>query len=98
LLDEHGIDYRYRDYRKEPLAEDELRRVLDLLGAEPNELLRKRDKANKELRLTGDEPPEELIRHMAEHPTLLQRPIGVRDGHAVLGRPVENLLELQDQG
>ncbi|MGD2115103.1 MAG: ArsC/Spx/MgsR family protein [Acidobacteriota bacterium] len=96
MLDEHGIDHRYRDYRREPLSEDELRRVFDLLGAAPGELLRKRDKANKELRLTGDEPPDELIRHMAEHPTLLQRPIGLRDGRAVLGRPVENLLELRD--
>ena len=31
---------------------------------------------------------------MAEHPRLLQRPIGVQGGTAVLGRPPERLLEL----
>ena len=35
-----------------------------------------------------------LIAAMAEHPRLLQRPIGVQGGTAVLGRPPERLLEL----
>lgn len=94
MLEDHGIDYRYREYRKEPLDEAELRRLFDLLGMEPAELLRKRDKANQELGLTGNEPADELIRRMAEHPTLLQRPIGIAGGRAVVGRPIENLLEL----
>jgi len=92
LLDDHGIEYHYREYREEPLDEAELREVFDLLGLEPAELLRKRDKANAELGLTGNEPADELIRHMAEQPTLLQRPIGIRAGRAVVGRPIENLL------
>lgn len=94
MLDEHGIEIRYREYRKDPLTEEELRTILGLLGMEPAELLRKRDKANKELGLTGTEPADEIVRAMAEHPTLVQRPIGLRGGRAVLGRPVENLLAL----
>jgi arsenate reductase len=35
-----------------------------------------------------------LIGHMAAHPTLLQRPIGVLGDKAAVGRPVENLLAL----
>ena len=62
------------------------------------ELLRKRDAANKELGLTGDEPDETLIPHMVQHPTLLQRPIGVYRGRAAVGRPVENLLALVGDG
>jgi arsenate reductase-like glutaredoxin family protein len=31
---------------------------------------------------------------MAQHPTLLQRPIGIGGGRAVLGRPPEALLQL----
>ena len=57
-------------------------------------VLRKRDKAYKALGLTGDEPDDVLIGHMAEHPTLLQRPIGIKGDRAVVGRPIENLLEL----
>ena len=47
-----------------------------------------------ELGLTGDEPEPELIERMAEHPTLLQRPIGVKGDRAVVGRPPEELLKL----
>ena len=94
MLKEHDIPHRYREYTQEPLSEDELRRVFDPLGVAPKALLRKRDKAFKELGLNGDEPDAELIAHMAAHPTLLQRPIGVLGDRAVVGRPVENLLEL----
>jgi arsenate reductase len=94
LLDDEGIPYRYRDYVREPLSEDELRRVLDLLGVSPAKVLRKNDRAYKALGLDGGESDATLIAHMTEHPTLLQRPIGVLDDRAVVGRPPERLLEL----
>lgn len=73
---------------------DEIEAILRKLGAEPGDVLRIRDGANRELGLTGDEPREELLRQMAEKPTLLQRPIGVLGDRAVVGRPPERLLEL----
>ncbi|UCF37164.1 MAG: hypothetical protein JSU96_20645 [Acidobacteriota bacterium] len=68
--------------------------MLVRLGVAAREILRTRDKAMKELTLTGEEPDSVLIDHMAQHPTLMQRPIGVLGDRAVLGRPVERLLEL----
>jgi arsenate reductase (glutaredoxin) len=94
LLDEKGIPYRYRDYVKNPLSEAEIRDVLKLLGLRPQDVLRTKDPAFRELGLTGDEPDAQLIAVMARHPTLLQRPIGVAGGRAVVGRPPERLLEL----
>lgn len=94
MLDERGIDYRYRDYRREPLDEAELRELLAKLGLAAREVLRRRDPAYRELALTGDEPEGELIAHLARHPTLLERPIGVAGERAKIGRPVEQLLEL----
>jgi arsenate reductase len=94
LLDAEGLEYRYREYRREPLDEVELRRLLAMLGCGPRQVLRTNDRAYRELGLTGDEAEAVLLAHMARHPTLLQRPIGVRDGRAVVGRPVERLLEL----
>jgi len=95
LLDEHGLEYRYREYTKEPLTAAELKKVLKKLGVGPKAVLRKNDKAYKENALTGDESDAALIKLMAEFPTLLQRPIGVLGDNAVIGRPVENLLELR---
>jgi arsenate reductase len=94
LLDKKKISYRYRDYRQEPLSQKEIRHLLGLLGAKPRDMLRRNDKAFKELKLTGDEDARTLIRHMANHPTLLQRPIGVFRKRAALGRPPEALLDL----
>lgn len=98
LLDEKGIPYRYREYTREPLSASEIREVLRLMGVPARDLLRPRDAAYASLGLTGAEPEEELIRAMAEHPTLVQRPIGRLPGRAVLGRPPERLLELAESG
>ncbi len=93
-MDERGAVYRYREYRKEPLSADEIRSVLDKLGVGPKAVLRKNDRAYRELELTGTEPDDALVDLMAGHPTLLQRPIGVLGGEAVIGRPPERILEL----
>ena len=66
------------------------------LGLHPRELLRSRDPAYKGLGLTGDESSEALIGHMVEHPTLLQRPIGILGDRAIVGRPYTELLKLLD--
>jgi arsenate reductase len=94
LLEDRGVEYRYREYTKEPLSKAELRRVLKLLKLSPADILRKKDKANKELGLDGSEPAATLIDHMVEHPALVQRPIALLGDAAVVGRPVEEILKL----
>lgn len=94
MLKEKGIEHEYREYREDPLSAAEIRRVLKMLGLGPKDVLRRNDAAFKELGLTGDESDATLIAHMASHPTLLQRPIGVLGNRAELGRPPENLLRL----
>lgn len=97
MLDEKAIPYRYREYTREPLTEDEIREILRLLGIPARDLLRTKDPAYRELSLADQpagQPDDELIRAMAKHPTLVQRPIGRLPGKVVLGRPPERLLEL----
>ncbi len=94
MLDEKAIPYRYREYTQEPLSKSELMGLMKKLGLGPKDVLRKNDQAYKALGLTGDESDAELIALMAEHPTLLQRPIGVEGNKAVVGRPPEALLTL----
>lgn len=96
MLDAEGIDYRYREYKQEPLSVEELERLLGLLGVSASALLRRRDRAFKELGLTGNEADAELIEAMSRHPTLLERPIGVAGDRAVVGRPPDRLLALVD--
>lgn len=94
MLEEHGIPLEYREYRRDPLSVGEIRETLQMLGVGPHEVLRRRDRVFRELGLTGDEDDDRLIALMSEHPTLLQRPIGIYEGRAAIGRPIENLLAL----
>lgn len=94
MLEERGIPFRYREYTSNPLSEWEIRQLLKKLGLRARDIFRRRDFENRKLRLSGLEAEDELIRHMAERPTLIQRPIGVRGNRAVVGRPPENLFKL----
>ena len=92
MLNEHGIEHTYREYTRDPLSEAEIREVLEKLGVGPRDVLRSRDAKKHEI--PDDLDDDGLIAAMATHPRLLQRPIGVKDGRAVVGRPPEALLEL----
>ena len=96
MLDEHQIPYRYREYTREPLTQEQLRVLLRRLGVTAASLLRRQDKAFRELGLTGAEDDGTLIPLIAGHPTLLQRPIGIWGERAAVGRPPEKLLDLVD--
>ncbi len=92
MLNEHKVDFVYREYTRNPLSVAELTELFTQLGKSPRELLRSRDV--KRLELNPDQDDAALIAAMAEHPRLLQRPILVVGEKAVVGRPVENMLAL----
>jgi len=96
LLAERGVSWESVNYHVEGLTEPELRGLLDKAGVGPRELLRAREPLVKELALPGERSDDELIALMAAHPSLVQRPIAVRGGRAVLARPIERVLELLD--
>ena len=83
------------EYLKAPLSKERLLEILDMLDDEPAELVRK-DKHFAELGLDADDyvTPEAVADILVEHPKLMQRPIAVKDGKAVIGRPSELVLDL----
>jgi len=92
LLNEEGVEYTYREYVEDPLSLAELTSLLGRLDRSPSEALRKRDA--KTVGLSGEETDAQLIKLMARHPTLLERPILDDGKRAVTGRPIENLLAM----
>jgi len=95
LLREHGIEPDVVDYQAAPPSIEELRQVIAQLGIPARSLLRTGEEEYKALGL--DDPlktDEELISAMHAHPILIERPIFVHNGHAVIGRPIENVLAL----
>lgn len=95
LLRERGVEPEIVLYLDQPPPPEELDRLLRLLGLEPLELMRWKEAPFAALSLgDGTHTRDELIRAMAEHPILIERPIVVHQDRAVLGRPPERVLEL----
>jgi arsenate reductase len=94
LVRESGVELPVREYLKEPPTIEELRRIVQLLGVRPVDIVRRGEEIYQTLGLSDATPDEEVLRAMAEHPILIERPIAVRNGRAVVGRPIENLREI----
>ena len=94
MLNENSVAFDYREYKKHPLSLEELQTLLSQLNQPANTLLRKREKAYRELGLTGAESDDKLLPLFVQHPSLMQRPIFVHNEQAVLCRPHDKLLEL----
>jgi len=93
-LRESGIEYENIDYFAEKLTEEKLRGLLKKLGLAPFEVLRKKEPIFKELNLSPESAPDQIIKLIVEHPSLLQRPIVEFGDKAVLARPVEKAFNL----
>lgn len=95
LLQEKGIESTIIEYLKTPPSADELEEILNKLGMEPRDLMRKGEDAYREAGL--DNPAldrKALIAAMVEHPILIERPIVLSKGKAAIGRPPERVLEI----
>jgi arsenate reductase len=62
-----------------------------MLGMGARELMRTKEDIYKELGLKDVEDEEALIEAMVANPKLIERPIVIKDGKAVIGRPIENV-------
>ena len=93
LLEERGIRPRIVKYLETPPMREEIVGLLERLDMRPGELVRRGEKAFKELGL-ADADDVALLDAMAAHPVLIERPIVDRGDRAVVGRPPENALEL----
>jgi len=83
------------EYLKDPPSAAELDGVLRMLGMEPRDLMRSKEKEYRELSLKDESlSRDQLIAAMVEHPRLIERPVAISGDRAVLGRPTETVLEL----
>ena len=94
LLEQEGQQAQIVEYLATPPTAETLASILDLLGLEPRELMRRKEKEYKE---SGADDPaltrRQLVELMVRHPKLIERPIVIKNGKAALGRPPEQILE-----
>ena len=94
LLEEKGIEPKVVKYLEETPSKEEIINVLKMLGISAKELLRKGEEAYKSLNLKDETNEDKVIEAMLNHPKLIERPVIIKDGKAVIARPIENLEEL----
>lgn len=95
LVEQRGEPFEVINYLETPPSAEELKTLLSQLGITPRELLRTGEDEYRELGLADSSLNEEtLIAAMMKHPRLIERPIVVAKGKAVIGRPPEKVLEI----
>jgi len=95
LLQEQGIEPEIIEYLKTPRSVQELDDILQKLGMEPRELMRKNEAEYKANGLDDASLDRQaLITAMVNHPILIERPIVIANGKAAIGRPPEAVLAI----
>lgn len=94
ILNNSNQDFEVVDYINNPLSEKEIKDLLKKLGYAPTQLVRKNEAIWKENYKGKNLSDAEIIKAMATHPKLIERPIVVKGDKAVIGRPPENIEEL----
>ncbi len=93
-LTEKKIDFKVREYLKDPLSEAELSALVMKLHVKPVELIRTQEELYKKELKGLNLNDEEWIKVMVENPKLIHRPIVEGKYKAVVGNPVENIDKL----
>ena len=89
LLEQRGVEFETYLYLKKGVAKEDMAILVTLDG-----IVRKKD-LDKSVKIdfSSNEEVSELLESM---PKLLERPILIRNGNAVIGRPPEDILTLLD--
>jgi len=93
LLEEKNSAYEIVKYLDTPPSRKEIVELLKKLGISARELMRTKEDLYKELQIAKISDESELIDMLAEHPKLIERPILIEETRAVIGRPVEKVIE-----
>lgn len=94
ILAERGVEADYVRYLDQAPSRQSLVEVMALLGIDdPRRMMRTGEPVYATLGLDSAGPGE-LLDAMVANPILIERPIVVHDGRAVIARPAERVLEL----
>ena len=93
ILKEKGINFEEVNYYIEPFTKEKLETLLMKMKMKPSELLRKNERAYKEIDIDSYNEGQ-LLELMLLDSDLIQRPIVEMGKKAILARPPEKIYEL----
>lgn len=96
FIEQTKEEYQIIPYLTETPTFDDLKALLEKLNLQPIELVRIKEKIwienFKNKKLTNDE----IIQAMIENPILIERPIVIKDGKAIIGRDLDLVASFLD--
>lgn len=84
------LELRVVDYQQTPLTLEELQTLRKQLGEEAGDMVRSNEEEYATLKLE-EADADDLLKALAQHPRLLQRPVVEMKGRAMIARPPEKL-------
>lgn len=95
LLEENDVKPEIVYYLETPPSSEELKSLLEKLGLQLQDIIRRSEDDFDELGLDDETLSEEIVLDLLQkHPHLLQRPIVVKGDKAIIARPPEKVLDL----
>lgn len=95
LLEERDADLTVRRYLDDAPTRAQIVTAWAAMGHPPvADMMRTGEARFRELGLSKSDSDDRLLDAMAENPILIERPLAIRDGRAVIGRPPEKVLDL----
>ncbi len=95
MLEAKGLNPTIVKYLDAPPSAQELREVLDKLGVNAEQIVRKGEALFKELGLHEQSLSEDQwIDVLVTNPKLIERPIVVHGNKAAIGRPIESVIDI----
>ncbi|WP_264538475.1 arsenate reductase family protein [Flavobacterium sp. N1736] len=96
FIDQSKQEYEIIPYLTETPSFDELKSLLQKLDLQPIELVRIKEKIWIENYKGKELTKDEIIKAMVENPILIERPIVVKNGKAIIGRDLDLVASFLD--
>ncbi len=94
ILENSGKEFQVVKYLEDVPSEEELKAIIEKLGIQPIELVRKNEAIWKWEYKGKELSDDDIIKAMVENPKLIERPIIIHGNTAVIGRPPQKILEI----
>lgn len=95
IIKSKNVDPTIILYLEKKFSKTEVKNLLSKLGLFIRDILRTGEDEYKNNNLKNEKfSDDELINFLIKFPKLLQRPIVIKNSKAVIGRPLENILNL----
>ncbi|TAH42865.1 MAG: arsenate reductase (glutaredoxin) [Bacteroidetes bacterium] len=82
------------EYTVEVPTQKDIRAVLKMLNLKAEDIVRKKEELYKKKYLNKKLTNAEWIKVLSKNPILIERPIIVKDGKAIIGRPATRVMEI----